>query len=268
VVAYLVLSYTHPELVRRLVARLRPGGVVAVHHDDRRCALGEVDGALRVPPRPIEWGHGSQLEAVLRAVAWVRSQLDFEWLTLLSGQDYPLRPVAHIAEDLAAARGRVDAFLQHAPVGASGEFALRYRHRWRPAGARRAAVAARLGLPVRRLPSGTFVGLPSRVDGPLWHGSDWFTLSRGAVDVLLAADADHFLHTIVPTEGFAHTVLARAGLRLADDNRRFAAFTPGSANPRVIGLEDLDAAFASGGDFARKFEDVAVLDELDRRVHA
>ena len=48
-IAYLVMSYTHPELVRRLVARLR-GGLVAVHHDDRRCALGDVDDALLIPP--------------------------------------------------------------------------------------------------------------------------------------------------------------------------------------------------------------------------
>ena len=88
-VAYLVLSYTHPELVRRLVARLR-GGLVAVHHDDRRCALGEVD-ALRIPPTPIEWGHGSQLAAILRCLRVLREH-EWDWLVLLSGQDYPVRP--------------------------------------------------------------------------------------------------------------------------------------------------------------------------------
>jgi hypothetical protein len=35
----------------------------------------------------------------------------------------------------------------------------------------------------------------------------------------------------------------------------------------VLSLADLDQALASGGDFARKFEDTAVLDEIDRRVH-
>ena len=97
-VAYLILSYTAPPLIERLVATLRtgsPDAVIAVHHDDRRCTLGEVD-ALRIEPWPIEWGHGSQLAAVLRALRWVRERAEFDWLVLLSGQDYPIRPVADI----------------------------------------------------------------------------------------------------------------------------------------------------------------------------
>src|SRR3954470_15359747 len=131
-VAYLVLSYTQPELVRRLVARLR-GGVVAVHHDDRRCALGEV-GALRLPAGPVEWGHGSQLAAILRSLRALREH-EWDWVVLLSGQDYPVRPVAEIEASLLAAD--VDAFLRFRPVpprilrrGAVDEFARRYAYRW------------------------------------------------------------------------------------------------------------------------------------------
>lgn len=280
-VAYLVLSYRRPELVRRLVRTLRagsPGAIVAVHHDDRRCALGPVD-ALRIePPWPIEWGHGSQLAAVLGCLRRLHERTDFGWLVLLSGQDYPIRPLAHIEAELAGAD--VDAFIQTAPVaplrlrrGASDEFARRYRHRWRPVSERVAALAARADplLQVRRLPSGAFAGLPARPPLPVHHGSDWFTLSRRAVEAVLAAPpavADHFLHTIVPTEAFFHSVLAAdPTLRLANDNRRYAAFDPpASANPRVLGLADLDAALSSGGDFARKFDDLAVLEEIDRRL--
>jgi hypothetical protein len=188
-VAYLVLSYVHPALVERLVATLRagsPDAVIAVHHDDRRCALGHVDA---LPPAPIEWGHGTQLAAVLRCLRWVHERADFDWLVLLSGQDYPVRPIPRIEAELTAAP--VDAFIRH----------------------------------------------------------------------------DHFLHTIVPTEAFVHTVLANSPLRLANDHRRFAVFEePSASSPRVFGLSDLDAVLGSGGDFARKFADLAVLDEIDRRL--
>jgi hypothetical protein len=271
-VAYLILSYTHPELVERLVARLH-GGLVVVQHDDRATSLGEVD-ALRIPPVPIEWGHGSQLAAVLRALRWVRERAEFDWLVLLSGQDYPVRPIATIEAELAAAP--FDAFIRHAPVaplrlrrGAVDEFARRYAYRWRPA---RSARLARLDplVQVRTLPSGTYAGFPARPPLPVFHGSDWFSLSRRAVDVVLAApDAvvDHFLHTIIPTEAFVHTVLANASLRLANDHRRYAVFDPpASPSPRVFGLEDVDEVLASGADFARKFADVRVLDAIDRVV--
>jgi hypothetical protein len=274
VVAYLVLSYTHPELVRRLVARLR-GGVVAVHHDDRRCALGAVD-ALRIPATPIEWGHGSQLAAILRCLRVLREH-EWDWLVLLSGQDYPVRPVARIEAELLAAP--FDAFIRHAPVAPRGlrrgtvdEFTRRYAFRWRPVSPRAGARLARLDplVQVRTLPSGTYMGLPARPPLPVFHGSDWFSLSRRAVDAVLAAPravVDHFLHTIIPTEAFVHTVLASSGLRLADDHRRYAVFDPPSApSPRVFGLDDVDEVLASGADFARKFDDERVLDAIDRRI--
>ena len=80
---------------------------------------------------------------------------------------------------------------------------------------------------------------------------------------------DHFLHTIIPTEAFVHTVLANSGLRLANDHRRYAVFDPPSSpSPRVFGLDDVDEVLASGADFARKFADLRVLDAIDRRIDA
>ncbi len=270
-VAYLIFSYT-PH-VDRLVAALRAGSpeaVIAVHHDARRTALPDID-AMRIEPRLVEWGHGSQLAAVLRCLRWVRDRAEFDWVVLLSGQDYPIRPVGEIEASLTGA----DAFVETIPVapltwrrGGTDEFARRYRHRWRPVSPRLAAVAARLDplMHVRTLPSGTYLGLPARPPLPPYRGSDWCSLSRVAVDAVLAADPDHFLHTIIPTEAFVPTVLANSSLRLHGDYRRFTRFDPGSANPRVLTREDLDAALASGADFARKFDDPAVLDELDRRL--
>ena len=271
-VAYLVMSYVGP--VERLVATLRagsPDAVIAVHHDPRVLPLGEVD-AIRIEPRPIAWGHGSQLLAVLHGLRELRDRAD--WFVLLSGQDYPVRPLAEIEAGLRGA----DAFIQIAPVapltwrrGRADEFARRYRMRWRPASTHVTTLAARADplAHVRTLPHGTYLGLRAAPPLPPFHGSDWFTLSRRAVDAVLAAPRDvldHFLHTIVPTEAFVHTVLADSGLRVNPDNRRYVRFEPNSPNPRVLTRDDLDAALASGADFARKFDDPAVLDEIDRRL--
>jgi hypothetical protein len=157
--------------------------------------------------------------------------------------------------------------------GGVGEFERRYHYRWARIPARLAGVAARADplVQVRALPSGVYAGIPAPARVPLHHGSDWFTLSRRAVEAVAAAPRAlerRFARTVVPTEGFVQTVLAGSGLRLEADSRRHAVFDPPTApRPRVLGLGDLDAALASGADFARKFEDVGVLDEIDRRVH-
>jgi hypothetical protein len=281
-VAYVILSYRSPDVLARLVRTLRagsPAATIAVHHDGRRCPRPPLPGAELVEPAwPAEWGHGSQLAAVLRCLRWALARSDFEWLVVLSGQDYPVRPLPAIEADLADAP--VDAFIESAPVrrlrlrrGRVGEFERRYRYRWARIPAALAGAAARADplVQVRTLPSGAYAGVPAPACVPLHHGSDWFTLSRRAVETVAAAPRRlerRFEHTVIPTEGFVQTVLANSGLRLHAGNRRYALFDPPSApSPRVLGRAGLDAALASGADFARKFEDVAVLDEIDRRVH-
>jgi hypothetical protein len=283
VVAYVILSYRSPDVLARLVRTLRAGSphaTIAVHPDARRCPRPPLPGAQPVEPAwAVEWGHGSQLAAVLRCLRWALARSDFDWLVLLSGQDYPVRPVAAIEAALAAAGA--DAFIETLPVeplrlrrGRVGEFARRYHYRWGRLPARLASAAARTDplVQVRRLPSGVHAGVPAPLRIPVFHGSDWFTLSRRAVEAVVSAPPGlerRFERTIVPTEAFVQTVLAnRRELRLAPGNRRYARFDrPSSPRPRVLGLSDLDAALASGADFARKFDDVTVLDAIDRAVH-
>jgi hypothetical protein len=83
----------------------------------------------------------------------------------------------------------------------------------------------------------------------------------------------HYRRTLIPTESFVQTVLANdPSLRLSGDMRRFMRWDPPPASrPRVLRGADVEPMLASGADFARKFDesvDAAVLDELDRVVHA
>ena len=278
----MILSYHSPDVLARLVRTLRagsPDATIAVHHDARRCPRPPLPGAQLVEPAwPVQWAHGSQLAAVLRCLRWALARSDFAWLVLLSGQDYPVRPVPAIEAALAAADA--DAFIETLPVGplrlrrgGMSEFERRYHYRWVRIPPRLAGALARADpvVQVRAMPSGVYAGLPAPARVPLHHGSDWFTLSRRAVEAVAAAPRAlerRFERTLVPTEGFVQTVLAnRADLRLEAGNRRFAVFDPPtSPRPRVLGLADLDTALSCGADFARKFEDVAVLEEICR-VH-
>ena len=148
-IAYLITSYTLPDQVLRLASVLRkgsPDGWIVVHHDDRRSRLDgaalQALGVCRVePPHPASWGEASQLLMVLRCLGWVLDFTDFDWVVLLSGQDYPIRRVAEIERSLAGAD--VDALIEAHPcerpaLGAAiDEFAGRYHFRWRPLPSRR-----------------------------------------------------------------------------------------------------------------------------------
>jgi hypothetical protein len=225
---------------------------------------------------------------------WLLVHSGFDWLVVLSGQDYPIRPIAEIENSLAVTD--VEAFIETrpckcpAPRTSIDEFAGRYYYRWRRLPFSFAPLLMRAFtrlnpfVRVRKLPSGSWVGVPARRSPfgrylTCHYGSDWFTLSRSAVHavdrfVRTRPDVLHYYRrTLIPTESFVQTILANdTSLRLCGDYRRYLAFDPRNpARTRILGIEDLDSMLVSGGDFARKFDhtvDHEVLDEIDRRVHS
>jgi hypothetical protein len=279
IAAYLVLSHHRPEQALRLLRTLRAGSPDAVllsHHDNPVPLALSGLRVVSVPARPVVWGWSSQLDMYLRCFRFALDRVAFDWLFVLSGQDYPVRPLPEIERDL-----RGDGYIEGIPVASPGwsrtggdEFARRYFYRYRPirepgARGRRAIAAARPLLALRDMPWGVLLGLRVAAPSlPIRRGSDWLTLSRRAVEVVARdrpALVAHFRRTILPTEAYPHSVLyAEPGLELSGDTRRFTSWSPGAAHPDTLGLTDLDRV--AGFDFARKFADPRVLDEIDRRL--
>jgi hypothetical protein len=302
-VAYVITSYKLPEQILRLASVIRaasPGASIVLHHDDRLCGI-DLTAARRLrmqlvePSTPVNWGEASQLEMVIRCLRFCLASVEFDWLVMLSGQDYPIRPIVEI--ERALGEEDCDALVEARPCPRPGvrgpvdEFSSRYYFRWwHPRHASLVSLAratTRKGAFVRTraMPSGDWIGTRAvRTPfgaGLICHrGSDWFSLSRAAVkaiDAFAAGRADvlrYYRRTLIPTESFIQTVLASDGsLTISGDTRRYTVWDAGphQPGPDVLRLEDLDAMLASGFDFGRKFDptvDSAVIDEIDRRVHA
>jgi hypothetical protein len=299
-VVYLIISHRLPRQVYRLAGVLRRGSSnahIVIHHDREappldKAALRHLDVQLVEPARAVSWGRISHVEAVLWSLSWL-AHTQFDWVVLISGQDYPVRPIAEIERRMALAG--VDAFIEavpcHPPQGRLiDEFALRYYYRWYRiprclAGkAVRVASAGNSFVRIRSIPrDGAWLGVravqTSFGDGfGCYRGADWFNLSRRAVETVLEQCRSHaellhyYRHTLIPSESLVQSILANDhGLRLSGDVRRYTQWDqPHGTSPAVLGLDDLDAILGTQADFARKFDeevDGRVLDEIDRRVH-
>jgi hypothetical protein len=297
-VAYVVVSYRNPGQVLRLVSALRegPGAEVVVRHDQRttqlrRAEVEERGAHLLEDGIQIEWGELSHVRVLLGALEWALEQLDPDWILVLSGQDYPLRPMAEIEAGLAAS-GK-DAFLSSAwelplerrPSSPEDQFFLRYayRHYRAPDWVPRAPDALRAVIYTREMPQalGKRVGI-RRVRLPFGPGlrcfvsADWLTVSaRAARAITETARRDralmrYYRRVLIPSESlFATTLLNDPVLEVSREGRRFLAFgRPGAPHPDVLTSADLDRLLGSGMDFARKFDvevDAEVLDALDDR---
>jgi hypothetical protein len=289
-VVYIVLSHRGPEQVLRLVRALRegPAAVVLVRHDPRGPGLPaaeiEAAGGETIEDDIVfEWGGWSQLELILACLREAVARHDPDWVLTVSGQDYPLRPLADIEAELGASLldGRIGAVREverHRPP-TGDEFFLRchYRHYTRPRAMPDLPGAMRPLAYARELPP--LVGVRRMGPAPLrfFASADWLTLGRRALATVLAAAEDrrlmrYFRRVAVPSESFfASVLLGDAALTVERDHRRLAHFShEGAPHPDLLTSSDYERLLASGADFARKFDadvDSQVLDLLDEHRH-
>ena len=109
VIAYGVLAHHDPEMVRRLAAELVGRPVVV--HVDAKTDIGlfeQIPGIRLVQDRvTVHWGGFSVVEATLRLYRDCLDELGNEpnaAVALLSGSDFPVRPIAEFEEYVAAAK--------------------------------------------------------------------------------------------------------------------------------------------------------------------
>ncbi len=293
--AFLVVSHRNPGQVIRLVRALREGrdAAVLVHHDQRSepidpAACTEAGGRLVHYGLPVEWGNLAYTDMLLTALEQLAHDLDPDWVAVVSGQDYPLRPLTdferHLAESphQALLGGVWELDLSVEPPPPEREFYLRYRYRhYAPPRAVAAVVARALGRRayLRELPTGLGLRLGVRPRrhpfGPSLRchvSSDWLTLERSAVHAVLRfvreqrRVMEHYRRTIIPSESLFATVLANEPGVSVGPASRLLRFDDGAAHPWTFGADDLGELLASGMHFARKFDervDSRVLDLLD-----
>ncbi|WP_167858482.1 beta-1,6-N-acetylglucosaminyltransferase [Methylobacterium nonmethylotrophicum] len=298
--AVLIMAHAHPEQVGRLVERLSAPFVDIYLHIDRRTesgpflsALGGRPGCTVLPDRDrvgVLWGGFSVVQAILNLVRTARrGSPAAERFCLLSGADYPARPIHAIAREMAGDVEYIDVEQKLDPKGSRFcDTTIQHHHLGN----------FRLFNP-RTSPSGHLVtwgamlgGMLPRLRQPatdLYRGSCWWALTRTAIDEILALIARQpgelawFRKAVVPDElVFPSFVMAtsrrdrvwrdpvdRGVLSEPDEGRRLGSHFirwGGGISPEILTERDHDAILASGAPFIRKVDPAAsraLLDALD-----
>lgn len=311
---YAIFSHINPQQVIRLACTVRalsPTAHIVVHHDPGHPPIDarqlELAGAHLIPdPVAGEWGDFSQVQQHLHVMRWCRNNLDFEWFITLTGQTYPIKPLAEFESMLAVAPH--DAFVEHfdaynPAIWPLGEAVRRYHYRfvtlpkfryWHriPAFVRVAVPrlfrAFNASQPLFRIftyPKGlrTRLGIltphrPFGGDGLRLIGANQNTnYRRNAIEYMLdyvdarPAYLEYFRRTALPDEAFFATALCSSPtLRVSNDNLRFIHWPgPQAASGGVLTRDQLPELEASQAWFALKFDERVcpeVLDALDQRL--
>ncbi|MBD2101116.1 beta-1,6-N-acetylglucosaminyltransferase [Leptolyngbya sp. FACHB-261] len=305
-VLYLIASHSNPEQVIRLVRTLKAGSPecqILIHHDH---------SSSRLDPAAFEslsqvyilkdyvsvlWGDFSMIEMELHCIRWLMAnKIEFDWLVLLSGQDYPIQPVNQIEQFLQNTEydGFIEYFPSEDPPSTAWNWGKtqgieRYFYRYykmpselKPVFYKLYRIVNRDWQPLLRVKSGRFgarLGLrcavtPFSSDFHCYAGSQWHTLSYRCIEHIHQfvqshpAFVDHYRHTLIPDESFFQTILLNEdSLKICNENKRYVSWRP--PYPAILGVEDFDELVASNKHFARKFDerqDTKILDLLEQHL--
>jgi hypothetical protein len=276
-VAYLILAHHQPNHLAKLVTALKGSRAIFFVHIDAkaddlafRTALGKASDVVFVRSRKrIYWGGYSMVSATLSLLSTARASDDsITRFCLLSGSDFPIKPADQLMNELISEKEflRVDRSLD--VVDGSG-FSNRTRFYYFndvPFNLRKV-----LSRRVRRDPY-------SKV--PLYHGSQWWSLTRDAVDYIfefLKANPDYaqfMKHVHCPDETFFHSIIKSSpfagritqdfeGARDLGGNSQSKVHgahyidwpAEGGRHPKTLGIEDYSELVQSNGLFARKLDE-------------
>lgn len=282
---FVILSHSLPEQLLRLVRTLGTmfdGPPIVCHHDFRKCSLDDkrFPSYCRFVRDPIKTHYGghSLVRATLVGLQELRKRSDPDWVALLSGQDYPIKPAEYILDTLRNSP-------YHALIRCELLDPRSPANDWQRRCIRR-YLRKHMRLPyVNRYgrPRFDLIGLPRTLSKPFLPFSDafrcyvglhWFVADRQSVAVLLektwiAQRLDrHYRRVPTSCESYIQCVLAnRKELSLSSRSPTYVRFVQGNRSPNI--LTDLDWPLLRESDclFARKLHPKwsrKLLEQLDR----
>ncbi|ARV58414.1 hypothetical protein BZZ01_06970 [Nostocales cyanobacterium HT-58-2] len=124
-IAYIVLAHRNPEQLIRLISKLNTENTSFFIHIDQRSdakiyqqivtGLSHIQNVYFLKRHKCFWGHFSIVEATIEGFKEVFSKkISFDWVFLISGQDYPIKPNSYIEEFLHKNQGK--SFIDYFPI--------------------------------------------------------------------------------------------------------------------------------------------------------
>lgn len=293
---FLIQTHKDPDQLSRLARVLRkgcPDSFILFSHN--KCAtplppsLFAGDSNVHVIRGSGGRGDFAILAGYLAAVRWLKdNKIDYDWLTNLSGQDYPVSSLTQFSSELSQTSH--DGFLHHfdvlrqdpqemAPTVWPPRYGYEHYYFQYTKLKDDLSLAGRAALRIPRLAIerftdiriktayGLMIGRPAdrtpfTAEFRCYAGSYWHTIRRRCVDYLLEfyeakSDVVEYFHKVlIPDESFVHTVLANhPSFRFVNDNRRYVDMRRSRlGHPKILTEIDIPQFADQRYVFARKFE--------------
>lgn len=261
-IAHLILTHKNPAQLERLIRSLDHYGTDFFIHIDKKTDsapflyLAEKNNIFMVTRRaPVYWAGFGTIQATLNGFREILDKGGYDYINVISGQDFPLKPAAFIYEYIRERKGTE--FITCESIDAEWSAAasrVRIYHfiNWRIPGKFTLEKWFNRIMPPRKFP----------LDHQIVGRANWFTLTTGAVQYALdflekhPAVIRYYKYCWGADEFVFSTILYNSAFRdRIVNNLVYVDWTGQTAgHPRILLARDLPALQASEKLFARKMD--------------
>jgi Core-2/I-Branching enzyme len=273
--AILIVTYTSAEQTKMLVDSLNNGQFDFYIHLDKKVDIQTHKDLFAYPNVQfvkeridVKWAGYSLVEAIMNGIRHIAAtKRPYDYISLLSGQDYPIKSAKYIADFFDKNYGKEFILYQYFDDWAEAKqrveryhftdqtFKLRYI----------AEMLVNLVTPKRKFP------LNVRLCGKETFWSLSPDCANLVVDVIdNNKDLSRFLRYCWGVDEFIFQTIimsSRFAENVVNDHCRYILWEPKAVHPNILTVKDFDGIMAADGLFARKFDirqDKAVLQMLDK----
>jgi len=273
-IAHLMLVHANPSQLQRLINRLAHPDADFYIHVDLKADIGPFlflasEHVKLITNRvSVYWGAYSIVQATVNSFEEIlASSTKYDYINLLSGQDYPLKSTHEIHAFLEQNPDK--AFMHTLSIATEWQEAIprvtKYHlSNYQFSGRNMAEKYINMLLPKRKMPNHLI---------PVGR-SQWFTITSKHVEYIVTylqqnKNVKRFFElTWGSDEIVFQTILYNSIFQneMVNDNLRYIDWSEGNASPKTFKMEDLPTLLSSGKLFARKFNetvDSKVLNALD-----
>jgi hypothetical protein len=262
--AYLILAHANAPQLYRLVQKLTDSNTDIYIHIDEKANLQDFLFIAQLPNvyfvtkrEKVYWGAYSIVQATVNGFEqMLASGKPYDYITLLSGQDYPLKSNTAIIDFFKANTNK--AFMEFYTVNDVWQEAIPrlnkyYLTNYPFAGSTKLEILLNKLLPKRQPPKDlVFVGR-----------SQWFSITlKQAKYIVTELKTNHklrryFSFTWGSDEFVFQTLLYNSPFRaqMVNDNLRYIDWSAGGASPKTFTIDDADILLQTDKLFARKFNE-------------
>jgi hypothetical protein len=222
-IAFLILAHSDPSHLESLIQSLS-GHDVYVHWDKKSGEIPNIPGATFIEDRcSVFWAGFTMVEATVALMRAARASNEpYIKYVLLSGADYPIRPLTELTQKFEADNDWN--YLNAVKVDDSEHLSALMKQRlWRDGVLPNALPRTPLIKKIERFIRGSVNFLIPKIpkntpDAVLYHGSQWWALSAAAVDTVIEtflkvpSMTAFYRFTFASDEQYVHTVIRNSAL--------------------------------------------------------